>query len=225
MNFEYLLFNIIVISGPIYFGVQSKYGFKKYAKTAITAVIITAVPYLIWDSIVTYEHWYFNEKYTLPVRLFNLPIGEILFFITVPFACLFTWEMISQNIKEVIFVEKKLIKTIFAIIPFIGTLIFISGLQYTGLAIIAVGLAIFLDYVLGTKLLFSRNFNLYLILVILFTLIFNWYLTARPVVLYGIQYQLDFRIITIPIEDFVYGISLMYFATAIYEYLKRKKFS
>ncbi len=225
MIWEYLVFNLIVISGPIFFGVQQKYGFRKYFKIAFAAVISTAIPFLIWDSIVTYEHWYFNDAYTLPVRIFNLPIGEILFFITVPLACLFTWEMISQNVKEVFWGEKKMMRPIFAVVPFIGTLLFISGLEYTGLVLIALGLAVFTDYLLGTRLLFSKNFNIFLVLVALFTLIFNLYLTARPVVLYGIQYQLDFRIITIPIEDFVYGISLMYFATTIYEFLKRKKFA
>lgn len=51
-------------------------------------------------------------------------------------------------------------------------------------------------------------------------LIFNSYLTVRPVVLYGEAYQMGYRILTIPIEDFGYGFTLMLFNVGLYEKLK-----
>ena len=51
-------------------------------------------------------------------------------------------------------------------------------------------------------------------------LVFNGYLTARPIVLYGEAYQSGYRILTIPIEDFGYGFTLMLFNTLLYEKLK-----
>ena len=79
------------------------------------------------------------------------------------------------------------------------------------------GLAVLLDQLLKTNLILEKRFYIYLSIVLLFTLIFNGYLTWRPVVTYGVDYQLDFRIITIPIEDFVYGTALIFMNTAIYK--------
>jgi lycopene cyclase domain-containing protein len=97
------------------------------------------------------------------------------------------------------------------------------GKQYTGLVFIFLAIAILLDYILKTDLVFQKRFYFYLAVIIGFTLIFNGYLTWRPVVLYGESYQLGFRIFTIPIEDFGYGIALLFMCTSIYEKFKMKK--
>ena len=200
---------------PFYFLDRLKY--------TVLPILIPAIIYLIWDSIVTCSHWNFNESYVLGLTIFKLPIEEILFFISVPFACLFTWEMIIRRVRDA---ELSLIKNIrpylYLIIP-VGILLFINGKQYTGLAFTFTGLAILLDQLLNTNLILQKRFYIYLLLVILFTLIFNGYLTWRPVVTYGVNYQLDIRIITIPIEDFFYGASLIFMNTSIYQKIITEK--
>ncbi len=223
MKSEYLIFNIIVLLGPLIFGAMRPFYFLDRVKYTILPIIIPAVLFLIWDSSVTYSHWHFNEKYVLGITFFNLPIEEILFFITVPFACLFTWEMIIRRTdkKEFVWITK-IRPYLYLLIP-IGIWFFISGKHYTGLATAFLGLAILLDQLLKTNIILQRRFYLYLLLVLLFTLIFNGYLTWRPVVTYGVDYQLDFRIITIPIEDFIYGTALIFMNTSIYQKVIDKK--
>ena len=197
--------------------------FLDRVKFTILPILIPAILFLIWDSTVTFSHWHFNEKYVLGITIFNLPIEEILFFITVPFACLFTWEMIVRRTdeKELVWINK-IRPYLYLIIP-IGIWFFISGRHYTGLAVSFLGLAILLDQLLNTNLILKRRFYLYLLFILLFTLIFNGYLTWRPVVTYGVDYQLDFRIITIPIEDFVYGTALIFMNTSIYQRIISRK--
>ena len=197
--------------------------FLDRVKFTILPILIPAILFLIWDSTVTFSHWHFNEKYVLGITIFNLPIEEILFFITVPFACLFTWEMIVRRTdeKELVWINK-IRPYLYLIIP-IGIWFFISGRHYTGLAVSFLGLAILLDQLLNTNLILKRRFYLYLLFILLFTLIFNGYLTWRPVVTYGVDYQLDFRIITIPIEDFVYGTALIFMNTSIYQKIISRK--
>ena len=223
MKSEYLIFNIIVLLGPLIFGAMRPFYFLDRVKYTILPIIIPAVLFLIWDSSVTYSHWHFNEKYVLGITFFNLPIEEILFFITVPFACLFTWEMIIRRTdkKEFVWITK-IRPYLYLLIP-IGIWFFISGKHYTGLAISFLGIAVLLDQLLKTNIILQRRFYLYLLLVLLFTLIFNGYLTWRPVVTYGVDYQLDFRIITIPIEDFIYGTALIFMNTSIYQKVIDKK--
>lgn len=223
MNSEYLIFNLIVFSGPLLFGAMRPFYFINRWKYTIVPILIPAVFFLIWDSIVADSHWHFNEKYVLGISFFNLPIEEILFFISVPFACLFTWEMIIRRTeeKEIMWVNK-IRRYLYLLIP-IGIWFFISGKHYTGLAITFLGLAILLDHLMNTNIILQKRFYLYLLLVLLFTLIFNGYLTWRPVVTYSVQYQLDFRIFTIPVEDFIYGTALIFMNTSIYQKIISKK--
>ena len=223
MKTEYLIFNIIVFAGPLLFGAMRPFYFINRWKYTIVPILIPAVFFLIWDSIVADSHWQFNEKYVMGITIFNLPIEEILFFISVPFACLFTWEMIIRRseVKELLWINK-IRRYLYLLIP-IGIWFFISGKHYTGLAISFLGLAVLLDQLLNTNIIVQKRFYIYLLLVLLFTLIFNGYLTWRPVVTYGVQYQLDIRIFTIPIEDFVYGTALIFMNTSIYQKIINKK--
>ena len=187
----------------------------------LIAIVIPAIPFLLWDALVTGAHWHFNPVYVSGIKIINLPIEEILFFITVPFACLFTWEMIIRRAKEKNVDVQWLRLLIYFALP-VGIFFFSIGKQYTGLTLSFIFIANLVDQFLKTNLLFDKRFYFYLLLIVIFTLIFNGYLTWRPVVTYGVEYQLDFRIITIPVEDFFYGISLLGMNTSLYKYLIRK---
>ena len=184
----------------------------------LIAIVIPAIPFLLWDALVTGAHWHFNPLYVSGVKIINLPMEEILFFITVPFACLFTWEMIIRRANEKQIDIQWLRFLLYLALP-AGIYFFSIGKQYTGLTFSFVFLANLVDQFLKTDLLFDKRFYFYLLLIIVFTLIFNGYLTWRPVVTYGVDYQLDFRIITIPVEDFFYGISLLWMNTSLYKRL------
>jgi lycopene cyclase domain-containing protein len=181
----------------------------------LIAIVLPAIPFLLWDALVTGAHWHFNSLYVSGIKIINLPIEEILFFITVPFACLFTWEMIIRRAKEKQIGMQWLRLLLYLALP-AGIYFFSIGKQYTGLTLSFIFLANLVDQFLKTNLLFDVRFYFYLLLIVIFTLIFNGYLTWRPVVTYGVEYQLDFRIITIPVEDFFYGISLLWMNTSLY---------
>ncbi len=220
MNLEYLIFNIFVLAGPLTFGSMKRFYFIDRWKYVFLSIIIVAIPFIIWDSLVTNRHWMFNELFTMDLRLAHLPIEEILFFITVPFACLFTWEMIKKYIPDFYVAFGDMVQILAYIMPLAGVLLFINGKEYTGLVMFALSLAIMVDKFLATNLVYQKRFYWYLGVIIILTLIFNGYLTARPVVLYGESYQLGMRVFTIPVEDFGYGISLLFLCTILYEKFK-----
>jgi lycopene cyclase domain-containing protein len=222
MHLEYLIFNFIVISGPILFGSFRQFYFADRWRDTLISAGIVAIPYIIWDALVTNRHWMFNSHYTLNFRLAQLPIGEWMFFLTVPAACIFTWEMILKRSDNSSTSFGKTARNLSYVLPVIGVWLFLIGKEYTGLVFIIISLAVFLDMYFKTDLVFQKRFYVYLVLIIFFTLIFNGYLTWRPVVLYGESYQLGLRIFTIPIEDFGYGFSLIFLVTVVYERIKRK---
>ncbi len=223
MKFEYLLFNLVVIVGPIvsHFSRQIRLVSRWRLKLLTSGIVM--IPYIIWDAMVAGSHWWFNEAYTLDFRLLGLPIEEWLFFITVPFGSLLVWETLPHAEQKIRLESLRNIRTVlYAALP-AGVWVFSMGKQYTGLVIFCFGLFGLLDTLLGVDLLLLPRTYLYLAIVLGLILIFNGYLTARPIVLYGETYQMGYRIWTIPIEDFGYGFTLMLFNTMVYEKLKNGK--
>ncbi|MXV84665.1 lycopene cyclase domain-containing protein [Candidatus Poribacteria bacterium] len=217
MKFEYLLFNLIVTVGPVVsqFNRQIKHISQWRLKLLTNGIVM--IPYIIWDVLVTGSHWHFNKAYTLDFRLFGLPIGEWLFFITVPFGCLLVWETLSDAKLSTRLRPLRYVGTVLYIALPIGIWVFSRGKQYTGLVLCCIGLVGLTDTLLRTELLMQLKTYIYLGIVVGLILIFNGYLTARPVVLYGEAYQMGYRILTIPIEDFGYGFTLMLFNAMFYE--------
>ncbi|MDE0424169.1 MAG: lycopene cyclase domain-containing protein [Candidatus Poribacteria bacterium] len=224
MKFEYLLFNLAVVVGPVVsqFSRQIKSVSRWRLKLLVSVIVM--IPYVIWDALVAGSHWQFNTAYTLDFRLFGLPIEEWLFFITVPFGCLLVWETLPQLDRWLARLKslRHIRNVLYATLP-VGIWVFSTGKQYTGLVLCCFGLVGLVDMLLRTDLLLRPKTYLYLAIVAGLILVFNGYLTARPVVIYGEAYQMGYRIWTIPIEDFGYGFTLMLFNTMLYEKLKNGK--
>ena len=225
MKVEYLLFNLVIITGPVVseFSRRIRHVSRWRLKLLVSGIVM--IPYIIWDAVVADSHWWFNEAYTLDFRLLGLPIGEWLFFITVPFGCLLVWETLPHadswliRLKPLRYVRGIL----YAALP-VGIWIFSTGRQYTGLVLFCLGLVGLADMLLDVNLLLQPKTYLYLGIVSVLILVFNGYLTARPVVLYGEAYQIGYRILTIPLEDFGYGFTLMLFNTMLYERLRTTRY-
>ena len=222
MKFEYLLFNFIVIVGPVVSQFNRRIKHISQWRLKLLTNGIVMIPYIIWDVLVTGSHWHFNKAYTLDFRLLGLPIGEWLFFITVPFGCLLVWETLPDAKLLTRLRVLRYVRTVLYVTLPLGVWIFSAGKQYTGLVLFCVGLVGLTDTVLRTELLLQPKTYIYLGIVAVLTLIFNGYLTARPVVLYGETYQMGYRIFTIPVEDFGYGFTLMLFNAMLYQKLRRK---
>lgn len=226
MKYEYLIFNIIVLSGPIFFGSLKKFYFLNYWKQAIISIVISAVPFIIWDILVTNRHWYFADNFTLGITIFELPIEEIMFFISVPYACLFTWKMLNNfsknNFQKPLssfqaFDENFFISVITVFVLFLILIALIFQKEYTAISLAILNASIIFDKIYGAKLFRRKIFWIYISIVSVFTLIFNGYLTWRPIVTYNEIYQIGFRIFTIPIEDFLFGYALIILSTTIFE--------
>ena len=221
MKFEYLLFNFLVMAGPIISQFNRQIKHVSRWRLKLITIGIVMIPYIIWDILVAGTHWWFNKAYTLDFRLFGLPIEEWLFFITVPFGCLLVWETLPHADRWLIRLRSlRYIRVVlYAALP-VGIWVFSTGKQYTGLVLFCFGLVGLMDTLLGVDLLLRLKTYLYLAIVSGLILVFNGYLTARPVVLYGEVYQVNYRILTIPVEDFGYGFTLMLFNVMLYEKLR-----
>jgi len=94
--------------------------------------------------------------------------------------------------------------------------------EYTVLTVLAALAVVWLDRQLGTRVLRKRIFWIFLLVMFGFKLLANGYLTWRPIVLYNPSHFLGFRLVTIPLEDFVYGFSIIASSVILWEYYKRR---
>lgn len=217
MQYEYLIFNLLVIAGPIMAGkIYRKTKYPSWRK-ALRAIIPVAVGFVIWDHLVTEWWWNFNPKYILGWKVGRLPVEEILFFVTVPYACLLIWENMKSRWGTISRVNSVWMKLL--VVTGLG-LVLITGLQkwsYTITVLVLWILAVLGDWVCKIGLFEKKIFYLFLVVIGLLTGLWNGYLTARPVVTYNPQVKSNLNIGTIPIEDFIFGFILITTVTMVYE--------
>ncbi len=222
MKYEYLLFNFVVLAGPILVLMFYKKVQKPKLKVSLFTILITAIVFTMWDMFFTNLVWYFNPQYTLGIHVRSVPIEEVLFFITVPFACLLLW----VNMRFLPSNDRKypLIPSVLGIVAGVLTIVSLYFQWYYSASVcFAFLVCICLDFVLETKLFQKSIFFIFLSSVNILTFIFNLYLTSRPVVTYNLLMKSNLNIITIPIEDFVYGMVLISLVIMLYERTFRKR--
>jgi len=91
MNTLYLLLNLGSISVPFLYSFHPRLQLHKRFLWVFISIVLTMVIFIPWDVIFTrHEIWGFNETYFLGPKFLSLPLEEWLFFICIPFACVFT---------------------------------------------------------------------------------------------------------------------------------------
>lgn len=226
MKFIYLLVNFFAVIVPLVFSFHPKIKFYKTWKAFFISAAIVGVIFLIWDVIFTsLGVWSFNPRYITGIFLYNLPIEEILFFICIPFSCVFTYYCLDK-FYSLGWPEQA--ETFFCIL--LSTLLLITGITwldklYTSATFISTAIICLLLKFAAKIKWFGKAVTVYAVLLIPF-LIVNGILTGtgleEPVVQYNNEENLGIRIFTIPIEDTVYGFELILLNLFFYEVIKAR---
>ena len=94
--------------------------------------------------------------------------------------------------------------------------------EYTILAVISVCVTILLDRKSKVCLLAKREFYIFLFIIALFKLAVNGYLTGTGIVMYNTEFFFGVRIGSIPVEDFLFGFSMVTMTIIFWEYFKER---
>ncbi len=95
MSYTYLFINVFIIAIPLALTFDKRTAYFRQIPAVGFATGVVSACYLIWDVLVTARgEWSFNGKYLTGVHLLNIPLEEVLFFITVPYSCLFIYEVV-----------------------------------------------------------------------------------------------------------------------------------
>ena len=92
--------------------------------------------------------------------------------------------------------------------------------EYTLLAVASVVLMVFLDRKSGINLLRRGEYYIFLFIILIFKFLVNGYLTSKDIVIYNPRFFLGLRLVSIPIEDFLFGFSMITLCLIVWEYFK-----
>lgn len=223
-EYTYLIINFLTILFPFAFSFHPKIRFYRKWKYLFPGLFIVAVFFIVWDMIFTAMGvWHFNPKYITGLSAGNLPVEEVLFFFTIPYACIFLYDAVVEFIR----IDFKKAGTLLywaTIIFLIMMLVLYHDRIYTAVtfSLLAVFMVL-IKYILKVKTLYQALIS-YSVLLIPFFLV-NGYLTGmfsqEPVVLYNNNENMGIRMITIPVEDTFYGLLLFLMNVALFEKFKR----
>lgn len=222
MNSTYLIINVFIILIPFVLSFEKKIKFIRNLFPVVISILISGALFISWDiDAADRGDWSFNANYVNSFRLYGLPVEEILFFITVPYSVLFIYESINYYIKNKNYIKYKPGLLIFSVL-LLGAGVLCVGINYTSTVLLIGGMIFAMIYLLGSKIFLNRAVFATLCISLIPFMIVNYILTSLPVIIYSQDAITGIKITTIPIEDFLYSISLISLCLFVYLYVKSR---
>lgn len=221
----YLLINIFTISYPLFKSFEQKVNMVSRWPALLPAMGITATVFIIWDALFTAMGvWGFNDSHLIGVKMLGLPLEEWLFFFTVPYACMFIYEVLNYFVKRDVLggVARPFSIVLAVFLVVMGAL----HLDKWYTAVTFLSTAAWLGLIIWRKPDWLGRFYLgYMVSLVPFLMV-NGVLTGsfldEPVVWYNDAENLGLRIATIPVEDSMYMLLMLLMNTTLYEGLRKK---
>ncbi len=203
--------------------------FNRHFDAFIKAAVLVAIPFIGWDVWFTAKGvWYFNTDYTLGIVIAGLPLEEWLFFICIPFSCVFTYFCLNKFFHlDWLSGFNNLIVFVSIIVCSVVALLHYEKAYTLVTAIVTIITLIYLHFI--ARVDWIGKASLVFTLLMVGFLPVNGILTGigieSPVVNYNPKEFLGIRIITIPIEDAVYGYTQFLLVIYFFEMFRKQKLS
>ena len=224
-NFTYLILLVASVSVPLALSFDKKVQYYKNLKYILPAILVAAAAFLVWDiNFTEAKIWGFHPEYNIGLHYFGLPIEEWLFFLVIPYACVFIYEVLKVYLAKYEFANYFIIFSLLLMVGFALISYFFRQQIYTFFTFLLS--AIYLGYTVFRnqfKQHITKFYFAYFVSLIPFIIV-NGILTSLPVVEYNSLHIMNIRLISIPVEDFSYFFLMLLMVTTIYEFLKERRY-
>lgn len=209
MSYTYLLVNLLTVIICFVASFDRRIRFDRHFGAYLKAAVLAAIPFIAWDVWFTaHGVWWFNENYTLGLNIAGLPLEEWLFFFCIPFSCVFTFYCL-EKFFDLSWADRfsGILAGLAVSVCFVVAVLFREKMYPLVTALSTIVVVLYLYFIAKVKWLGRASFA-FLVLMpgFFFT---NGILTgtglASPIVNYNPAQILNIRMLTIPIEDSVYG--------------------
>lgn len=225
-KYLYLSIDLFCIVIPFVCSFYPKAPFHKKWKFLFPAMLVTAVVFIVWDEVFTQLGvWGFNERYLTGIYIGSLPLEELLFFICIPYACIFTYFALNHLIeRDYLFPHQELISSLLIVVLLVLGMYYFEKL-YTGVTFVSLGILLAFQMLKLRPRYMGRFYFAFGVILIPF-FISNGLLTGSfidgEVVWYNNQENLGLRLGTIPFEDIFYAMLLLLMNVVIFEWLQER---
>lgn len=226
MKYAYLLLNLLTLAGPLARSFEPRIRFWEKWKALFPAMGMTLLFFISWDVLFTHWGvWGFTPDYLVGLDIVNLPVEEWLFFFTVPYACLFIYEVLKHVVRRDLVGPVAWWIAGGLMASGVLLLILFSGRMYTT-TVVAVMMGLLALQLFWLRSPWLGRFFLAFVVSIVPFLIVNGILTGavteKPIVWYSDGETMGLRLGTIPCEDFIYALDLLLLNTMLFEGFQRR---
>ncbi|MCS6982179.1 MAG: lycopene cyclase domain-containing protein [Flavobacteriales bacterium] len=215
-RFVYLWINLGSLAIPLILSFDRRVAFASRYRYWLPALLCTALVFILWDIGKTRQGvWGFNPHYITGFRLDVLPWEEVLFFFTIPYACLFIYVCVQSYFPTARLCASRGLWRLASLLSAMAAVLVHSRL-YTAITLIYSSALFLVCSFLSNRL---GHFPLAYLLHLVPFFIVNGLLTALPVVTYNPEEILGLRLGSIPIEDTLYSLNLFLTNVVLYEWL------
>jgi lycopene cyclase domain-containing protein len=226
MDSLYLWLNLGSLSIPFLYSFHPKLKLYKKWKYMFPSIIIMMLFFIPWDIVFTAnEFWGFNPNYLTGIYIVNLPIEEWMFFICIPYACIFTHYALLHYFPDWKLSEKTTTIISYALIAVMLLLIVLFYDRWYPLINYSYAVILIFLVLKYRKDLLQQYFLTFLVMLIPFFIV-NGILTGsfieEQVVWYDNTQNLGVRIFTIPVEDSIYAFTMILTPLVLTEYFVKR---
>ena len=183
--------------------------FDRHFPAFLKAGLLVAIPFITWDVWFTARGvWWFNTDYTLGLVIAGLPLEEWLFFICIPFSCVFTYFCFDKFFKlDGLAGFNNMIVFMSVVVCAVVALLHYDKIYTLVTAVSTLATLIYLHFIARASWIGKASLVFTVLMLGFFPV--NGVLTGtgleNPIVNYNPGDFLGIRLGTIPIEDGVYG--------------------
>jgi lycopene cyclase domain-containing protein len=225
-RYLYLALDLGSFLFPFAFSFFPKANFSKEWKFIIPSLLITTLVFVLWDEAFTRMGvWGFTSRYLTGIYLGNLPLEEVLFFLFIPYSCMFIYFSANHLAKKdyLAHYSRTISISLIVLLVVIGSLH--ANRWYTSVTVFSLAGFLAAHVWILKSTYMGRFYFSYLFVLIPFFLV-NSVLTGswidEQVVWYNNAENMGIRIGTIPADDLFYNMLMLLLVTTLYEYFKKR---